>query len=148
MARESVVSGRIDVEGLKAMNRSLKSLEVDKTEIIQGNVEAAETLIRAARPLVPKRTGALVNTLKPARIQTAAEARAGLAYSVDYANPIHWGWSIVGELHKGKLRPGTIRNIKPQPFFAQALHLTKDEIIADYVKTMQRLIDKYGLGDN
>lgn len=147
MARESVVSGRIDAEGLKAINRSLKSLEVDKTEIIKGNVEAAETLIKAARPLVPVRTGALVSTLKPAKVQNYAEARGGSS-RVQYANPIHWGWSIVGNNHRGTLAPGTYRNIEPQPFFSKALGYTKDEIIANYTRNMQQLIDKYGLGDN
>lgn len=147
MARESVVSGRVDVDGLKELNRNLKALDADKAEIIAGNVEAAETLIKAARPLVPVRTGALVSTLKPAKVQNYAEARGGNA-RVQYANPIHWGWSIVGNNHRGTLKPGTIRNIEPQPFFSKALGYTKDEIIANYVRNMQKLIDKYGLGDN
>lgn len=140
------MSGRIDVGGLKELNRDLKSLEVDRKEIIQANVDAAETLIKAARPLVPTRTGALRSTLKPAKVQNFAEARAGLG-RVPYANPIHWGWSIVGPRHKGTLAPGTIRNIEPQPFFSTALGYTKEEIIANYERDMQALINRYGLGD-
>jgi hypothetical protein len=146
MARSATASGRIDVEGLKQLNRDLKSLEVDRAEIIQSNVDAAETLIKAAIPLVPTLTGALRSTLKPAKVQNFAEARGGSA-RVPYANPIHWGWSIVGPRHKGTLTPGTVRNIEPQPFFSKALGYTKDEIIANYERDMQNLINKYGLGD-
>lgn len=146
MARSAVVSGRIDVEGLRQTNRELKALEADKADIIASNVNAAETLIKAAIPLVPELTGALRSTLKPARVQNYAEARGGSA-RVPYANPIHWGWSIVGPRHKGTLAPGTVRNIQPQPFFSKALGYTKDEIIANYERDMQNLINKYGLGD-
>lgn len=146
MARSAVVSGRIDVGGLKELNRDLKSLEADKADIIASNVNAAETLIKAAIPLVPVRSGNLRATLKPAKVQNYAEARGGNA-RVPYANPIHWGWSIVGPRHKGTLAPGTVRNIQPQPFFSKALGYTKDEIIANYERDMQNLINKYGLGD-
>ena len=146
MARSAIVSGRIDVEGLRETNRELKSLEADKADIIASNVNAAETLIKAAIPLVPTLTGALRSTLKPARVQNYAEARGGSA-RVPYANPVHWGWSIVGPRHKGTLAPGTVRNIAPQPFFSKALGYTKDEIIANYERDMQNLINKYGLGD-
>lgn len=141
------MSGRIDVGGLKELNRDLKSLEADKADIIASNVNAAETLIKAAIPLVPVRSGNLRATLKPAKVQNYAEARGGNA-RVPYANPVHWGWSIVGPRHKGTLAPGTVRNIQPQPFFSTALGYTKEEIIANYERDMQNLINKYGLGDN
>ena len=147
MARSGVVSGRIDVGGLKELNRDLKSLEVDRKEIIQANVDAAETLIKAARPLVPTLSGKLRSSLKPAKTQNYAEALAGSPSRIPYANPIHWGWSIVGPRHKGTLAPGTIRNIEPQPFFSTALGYTKEEIIANYERDMQALINRYGLGD-
>jgi hypothetical protein len=147
MARSEVVSGRIDVGGLKELNRDLKSLAADKADIIKANVEAAETLIKAAMPLVPMRTGALRSTLKPSKAANYAQANAGSPKRVPYANPIHWGWSIVGPQTKSKLQPGTIRNIAPQPFFSKALGYTKDEIITNYERNMQNLINKYGLGD-
>jgi hypothetical protein len=147
MARESVSSGSVRVEGLRETNKALQSLGADRKEIQNANFEAAETLIKAARPLVPVRTGALVGTLKASRSMNYAAARAGLA-RVPYANPIHWGWSIVGDSHKGVLSPGTIRNIRPQPFFSEALGYTKDEIIANYERDMQQLSNKYGFGAN
>lgn len=147
MAREEILSGKVEIEGLGLLQKQLKALEADKADIVEANLNAAQTLITAARPLVPVRTGLLASTLKPAKVQRYAEARAGGARA-PYANPIHWGWSIVGARHKGKLPAGSIRNIEPQPFFAKALGYTKDEIIRKYQDDMQKLIDKYGLGEN
>lgn len=145
MAQEPILSGSVKIEGLALLQKQLKALEADKADIVEANVQAAETLIKTARGLVPVKSGALVNSLKASKSQRYAQAVAG-SNRVPYANAIHWGWAIVGASHRGTLQPGTIRNIKPQPFFAQALGYTKDEIIADYENAMQKLIDKYGLG--
>jgi hypothetical protein len=147
MARDVVTRGLISVEGLSKVQRDLKALGADKQDIIDANYDAAQTLIDAARPLVPKRSGRLLSTLKAGKAQRQATASAGSGKRVPYANPIHWGWSIVGANTKSSLRPGTIRNIKPQPFFAEALGYTRFEIIANYERDMQNLVNKYGLGD-
>ena len=135
-------SGSIKVEGLQFTIRQLQALGADKTEISNANFEAASQLIRAAKPLVPVKSGRLQGSLRAGRTQYYAVARA----TAVYANPIHWGWSIVGTKHKGKLAPGRFRNIKPQPFFGEALGFTKEQIMRDYDKNMQQLIDKYHLG--
>lgn len=145
MAQEPILSGSVKIEGLALLQKQLKALEADKADIVEANVQAAETLIKTARGLVPVQSGALVNSLKASKSQKYAQAVAG-SNRVPYANPIHWGWGVVGASHRGTLKPGTIRNIKPQPFFAKALGYTKDEIIADYENAMQKLINKYGLG--
>jgi hypothetical protein len=146
MARDVVTRGQIGVEGLTRIRKDLDALGADKQEIIEANYQAAVTLIDAARPLVPVLSGRLVSTLKPSKTQASAAANAGSGRRVPYANPIHWGWSIVGAKTKSRLRPGTVRNIRPQPFFAKALGYTKQEIIDNYEKDMQQLINKYGLG--
>ena len=133
-----VASGSIKVEGLQQTIKQLQALGADKAEIQQANFEAAQTLITNARPLVPVRSGRLRETLKPARAQNYAAARAGLA-SVPYANPIHWGW------FRDK-QTGVNRNVYPQPFFSKALGYTKEEIIANYNRNMQQLVNKHGLG--
>jgi hypothetical protein len=96
---------------------------------------------------VPVLSGRLKSSLKPGRAQGQAEARAGNNGKLGYAAPIHWGWSVVGPATKSQLRPGTIRNIKPQPFFSEALGYTYQEILANYNRDMQNLVNKYGLGD-
>jgi len=147
MARTSVPGGAIEAEGFGQLQRSLKAVGADKTEIAEANFQAAQTLIRAALPRVPVLSGRLRGSLKAGRAQGQASARAGNNGTLGYAAPIHWGWSVVGAATKSRLRPGTIRNIEPQPFFSEALGYTYQEIVANYNRDMQNLVNKYGLGD-
>jgi len=133
-----VASGSIKVEGLQQTVKALQALGVDKSEISNANYEAAQTLIRSATPLVPVRSGRLRASLKPSRTQSYAAARAGNS-QVQYANPIHWGW------FRDK-NTGVNRNVKPQPFFSKALGYTYQQIIDDYNRNMQQLVNKHGLG--
>ena len=147
MARTSVPGGAIQAEGLGQLQSSLKAVGADKAEIAEANFQAATTLIRAALPRVPVLSGRLRGSLKAGRAQGQAEARAGNNGRLGYAAPIHWGWAIVGANTKSRLRPGSIRNIEPQPFFSEALGYTYEEILANYNRDMQTLVNKYGLGD-
>jgi len=128
------------------LQKQLRLLAADKADLVEANLNAAETLIDAARPMVPRLTGALVASLKASKAQGYAQANAGSPKRVPYANPIHWGWSIVS-VKQQKLKPGTFRNIKPQPFFAKALGYTYQEIIDNYERDLQKMINKYGLGE-
>lgn len=139
--------GGLVFQGIREVNKRIRDLALDDDGVKQANIEAAETLIRAALPLVPVRTGRLKGTLKPAKTKNYAAARAGLN-SVPYAGPIHWGWARVGAKHKGKLRPGgprSFRNVPPNPFFSKALGYTYEEIRANYERNMQTLITKHKL---
>lgn len=134
-----VASGSIKVEGLQQTIKQLQALGVDKSEINDANYQAAQSLIRTATPLVPLGSGRLRASLKPSRAQTYAQANAGSPKLVPYANPIHWGW------FRDK-QTGVNRNVYPQPFFSKALGLTYQQIIADYDRNMQQLVNKHGLG--
>lgn len=150
MARTTVPGGVIEADGFGQLQKSLKAVGADKTEIADANYEAAQTLIRAALPRVPVLTGNLKASLRPARTQGSAIARAGNNARLGYAAPIHWGWARVGASHKGVLTPGgkgAFRNIEPQPFFSEALGYTYQEILDNYNRNMQNLVNKYGLGD-
>lgn len=133
-----VQSDPIQIEGLRRTVKDLQTLGADKSAIIDANYGAAETLIKEAKPLVPVRSGLLAATLKPAKTAGYAAARAGTA-KVPYANPIHWGWSY-------DAKRGTRKNIKPSPFFIRALGYTRAEIIANYDRQMQNLVDRLSLG--
>lgn len=139
--------GYIALDGIKEVNRSLKAMGEDTSGVKKANVQAANTLIRAALPLVPVRSGRLKATLRPVNALNYAAARAGIG-SVPYAGPIHWGWARVGARHKGKLRPGgprSFRNVPPQPFFKDALGYTYEEIMENYVRNMDAIITKHKL---
>lgn len=153
MARTTVPGGAIYADGLRDCQKSLEAVGADRTEIASANLDAAQTLIKAAIPRVPVLSGRLRQSLRPATdrtLKTAAVASAGRGGFKSYAAPIHWGWARVGASHKGKLTSngvGAFRNIEPQPFFSEALGYTYQEILDNYNRNMQQLINKYGLGD-
>lgn len=130
-------SGSIQVEGLKAINNSLKALGEDTTVLADANFEAANQLLREAQPLVPVRTGALKGSLKASKTKAFAQVRGGSA-KVPYAAPIHWGWFRDKNTGKNK-------NILPNPFLAKALKLSREEIFANYQRNMESLIKKHNL---
>lgn len=149
-------SGAIRVQGLRETIKSLEALGADKTEIVGANFRAAETLRKQASPLVPvyagttskasgktyvyKSGGALKSSLRSSRAKGYAAVVAGNA-RVPYANPIHFGWFEDKENFIQK-------NIKPNLFLYRAMSVVKFQIIQDYDRDMQQLIDKYELGDN
>ena len=131
--------GSIRVLGLRETIKQLEALGADKSEIVDANYRAAETLRKAALPNVPVRTGRLKSTLRSSKAKGYAQVMLGKA-RVPYANPIHWGWFYDKEWFIQK-------NIKPNLFLYRALGVTKDEIVREYNQDMQNLINKYGLGD-
>jgi hypothetical protein len=142
-------SGSIQVIGLTRTLKELKDFGDKGTldAIKKANLEAANQLVKAALPLVPRQSGALVGTVKAVNSVRYAAVRAG-SPKVPYAGPIHWGWAVVGATHKGKLTPSSprrFRNIKPQPFFAKAYGYTKEEIMNNYEKLMNDALKKYNL---
>jgi len=130
-------SGSIQVEGLKAINRSLKALGEDTSVLADANYDAANQLLRASLPIVPVRTGALKGSLKASKTKAASVVRGG-STRVPYAAPIHWGWFRDKNTGKNK-------NILPNPFLAKALKYTREEILANYQRNMESLIKKHNL---
>jgi hypothetical protein len=127
----------VSVDGLGLTIKAMRELGADNKVLSEPGYQAAMILIRAARPLVPKKSGALLASVRPKRSINGAAVKA----TAVYANPIHWGWAIVGANHKGSLPVGAYRNIKPQPFFSEALGYTANEILDNYEKLMRKAID-------
>ena len=131
----------IEVKDLGLTLKALRELGAANKELQEPGIQAAEVLIRKSKTLVPVRTGRLSAGMKPRRIQRGASAMVSCA-QVPYANPIHWGWLVVSYSHKGTLKPGTYKGIRPQPFFSEALGYSRDEILQTYERAMQKLIDQ------
>jgi len=155
MATIGQTGGSVRVEGLRETIKQLEALGADKTEIVNANFQAAETLRKAALPNVPiyqgnrgenkklyqyKSGGSLKASLRSSKAKGYAQVSIGNSRVV-YANPIHWGWFEDKEWFIQK-------NIKPNLFLYRALGQTLDTILVKYDQDMQQLIDKYGLGDN
>lgn len=116
----------IKIQGLREISRALNNIGVPKTAIKEAAKESAELVLNEAKSLVPVRSGKLRNSIRlGATAAGKVTIRAGGA-RVPYANPIHWGWFK--------------RNIKPQPFFSNALGYTREEIYRNYLGKMSELI--------
>jgi hypothetical protein len=131
----------IDEGDLRLALRAMKELGADQSVIKDAGEKSAQILLDRARPLIPVKTGALRNAAKTKRVALGGAVTV-TKKQIPYANPIHWGWLVVGSKTKGKLKPGTYRGIKPQPFFSEALGYTRDEIFKTYDRLMREYIDK------
>ena len=122
----------VKVTGLNQAIRALRELGVPDAEIKQAGSDAGELVAREARNLAPVRSGALRDSIRVSKTLRKVTISAGnnrtSKSGIPYANPIHWGWFK--------------RNIKPQPFFAKALGLTRGEAYQTYFNNMSKLIDK------
>lgn len=118
----------IRIEGLNGINRALKEIGAPTKAISAAGYEAAKLVNVTAKSLVPRRTGALGNSIRAAKVARGAEGRAGNNTSIKYANPIHWGWFR--------------RHIKPNPFMLKAFDSRRQEVMDTYLKQMQTLIDE------
>jgi hypothetical protein len=131
----------IDPGDLRLAQKAMRELGADTSVIKDAGYQAGLILVARALPLVPVKTGRLKANVVPLRLVFGGGAEVA-GRKVPYANPIHWGWAVVSYKHKGTLKPGTYRGIKPQPFFSEALGYTKEEIFKTYDRLMQEYIDK------
>jgi hypothetical protein len=131
----------IDPGDLRLAQKAMRELGADTSVIKDAGYQAGLILVARALPLVPVDTGRLKANVVPLRLVFGGGAEVA-GRKVPYANPIHWGWAVVSYKHKGTLKPGTYRGIKPQPFFSEALGYTKEEIFKTYDRLMQDYIDK------
>ena len=126
----------IKVVGLKEAVRTLRFLGVPSKEVGQASFEAGEIVANRARTLVPVRTGKLRASIKTFRERDKVKVRAGNEKSVKYANPIHWGWNY-DKVHM------QAKNIRPRPFFTNALSTTRQQVYKIYLDNLQALFNKY-----
>jgi HK97 gp10 family phage protein len=126
----------IKVVGLNEAVRALRAIGVPSAEIAAASQEAGELVANRARSLVPVRTGALRATIKARKIARKVVVSAGNNNRVPYANPIHFGWNY----DKKNLQP---KNIRPRPFFSNALSSTRSQVYRIFFANMEKLFQKY-----
>jgi hypothetical protein len=133
------VSGEsIKVEGLRETIKDLQALGVEKQAFVDINLQAAEILMSAARPLIPVRTGNLAGTIRASKTVQYAQVSLGKS-KVPYAGPIHYGWFYDRNNFIKK-------NIRPNPFLSKALRQNYDEIIWRYNESVQKVLDRFNFG--
>jgi len=116
----------IKVKGYKASIKALQEIGVPAAEIKAAGTAAGELVAAEARTLVPVRTGTLRDTIRVSKALNKVSISAGNSGKVPYANPIHWGWFK--------------RHIRPNPFFAKALGITRTEVFNTYYAQINKLI--------
>jgi hypothetical protein len=117
----------VRVEGLDNLLRTLKRARIDISDLKDANAKAGRTVASAAGFRVPRRSGALANTIRAAKQAKRARVVAGKA-AVPYAGPIHWGWPA--------------RHISSQPFISEAAQATEPIWTADYRAELQSALAK------
>lgn len=126
----------IKVVGLNEAIRSLRAIGVPSKEIGEASQEAGELVAGSARTLVPVRSGRLRATIKAKRIARKVVVSAGNNTTVPYANPIHFGWNYDRKNNQAK-------NIRPRPFFSNALTRTRSQVYRIFFDNMEKLFQKY-----
>ena len=129
----------IKVEGLRDALNALKQIGVPTAEVSAASQEAADIVASTARTLVPVRSGRLRSSIKSRKQARKVLISAGNNSSIPYANPIHFGWYYDKNNFVKK-------NILPNPFFAKALGLTRNEVYKTYFININKLFNKYSKG--
>ncbi len=117
----------VRVDGARQLRATLKAAGDDLSDLKDVNARTAAKVSAVAVPRVPRRTGMLAATVRPAGTKTAAIIRAGKA-SVPYAAVIEFGW------------PG--HNIAPQPYVTSAAADTEPEWTGFYEQEIAKILDR------
>lgn len=117
----------VEVVGARRLRSTLRKAGKDLTVMKEANAAAAGIVLDDARRRAPVRTGALKSTLRSTGTTTSGIVRAGYK-RLPYAGPIHWGWPA--------------RNIKPNPFVADAAAATQTRWVAAYEDGIQKALDQ------
>ncbi len=125
------MSKPVQIEGMKRLRRELKRAGVDLADLREVNMSAARTVSSAAKPMAPHQSGTLAGSVRPGASRTAGVVRAGGA-RVPYAGPIHWGWPR--------------RNIRAQPFLADAAKATEPAWVETYFRELDRVLSNIAGG--
>ena len=120
----------IKATGVKELRRELRRMGDDLEDLKALNLDVATLVSDRAKDLVPRRTGNLADTIRPAGTKTAGRVRAGFK-RVPYAGVIHFGHPA--------------RGIQPQPFLYDALDQRRGEVFDAYFKGVKKIQRKAGL---
>lgn len=135
-------NGFVRVVGLDETIKALQAIGTPTAALSKAGLESARIVVRQAKKLVPQQSGALATTIKPSRTKHGARVTAG-SKQVVYGNPIHWGWPRDWKSPQALRTKSKVikRGIEPQPFLADALGYTKQQVIDTYRRNLNKLIE-------
>lgn len=122
----------VKIKGLNSTIRALRKAGTPDAEIKAAGKDSGEIIASTARGFAPVRTGKLRDSIRVSstlrKVSVVAGNNRTTKSGIPYANPIHWGWAA--------------RNIKPQPFFIDALKEKRDQVQKVYFDNLDRLFKK------
>lgn len=128
------MSASVEVNGGRALRRTLKQAGVNIKELSAVNKKAGEVVLDESLRIVPvgerakrAKTKRLRNTLRVFSTAGGFRIRAGSA-AVPYAAPIHWGWPD--------------RNIEPNHFITDAAETTQPKWLRLYLTHIQQILER------
>lgn len=116
----------VEVQGLRTLRKTLKAAGVSLEDLKAAHAAVARTVVQAAVPRAPRRTGRLAADIRGAGQAGAAVVSVGRA-SIPYAKPIYWGWPK--------------RGIKPNRFIHDAAAATENQWTGQYLSALEKIID-------
>jgi len=120
-------SGKVRIEGLNTLARTMRKAGEDLADMKDANVRAAAIVVARAAAIAPRRSGRLAATLRTSRVAGRARVMGGRA-NVPYGPPIHWGWQA--------------RGITADPFISIAAQDTESQWLPQYLDDVQKALDK------
>lgn len=123
----------IEVVGLTRLRSTMRKAGMDLGRLKTLNREAAEAVAptaRATAPSGPPAGGHIASTVRVGATANAGVLRAGtgLRGRFPYGGPLHWGWPA--------------RNIKAQPWLAQAAQATEGRWTDIYQEGVEGILDE------
>jgi len=125
-----VTRPEIKIEGAKQLQRALRQVEGGTANLKEAHLAGAKIVEREAVGIVPRRSGALADSIRSTGQARQGVVRAGRA-KVPYANVIHFGFPR--------------RNIAPQPFLYDAVDSRRQEVLDAYGVDVNKVIKANGL---
>ena len=117
---------RVEVDGLRALQRELRRAGADMGDLKEANQKAAQIVAGEAGRRAPRRSGRLASSGRGSRTAGRATVMFGGA-AAPYAGPIHYGWPA--------------RNIAPHPFVLDAAQATEPQWLDAYHDELQHIAD-------
>jgi phage gpG-like protein len=127
----------IRVTGAKQLRKQLQAFEGDLADLRRVHQQAADKVLARAVREAPHRTGRLAASLTAKGNNASAVVRSA-GRKAPYAAPVHWGWPT--RPNKGKGWRGG--RIAPNPFLYEAVVRFQEEIAADYLAAVDKLMGK------
>ena len=130
------VSAQVKLEGAAAVRRAIRRMQGDLSALGEVHAQVAEIVIRYAKTIAPRKSGALAADMRATKTRNRASVNAGRA-RVPYAGPVHWGWPTRPKYDEARgLWGGPIPG---NPFITEAAQTTETAWIQYYARELQRL---------